>query len=99
MTWYTRFGSAHEYANPWSSPVSGSVFGCAVKPVGNGPPKSVRPTVSSSGESSYGIAPSVSERMRPAWPSTLVLLESYIGGVGPDGSGSPSAGATALVRT
>ena len=94
-----RYGSANQYENACSSPVTGSIFGCAVSPLGSGPPKSTRRNVSSSRDSSYGIAPSVSDKMRPACPSTLVLLESYIGGAGPDTGSAPIACAIASVRT
>ena len=52
MRWYVRYGSAHQYAKPCNSPVTGSILGCAVKPVGSGPPKSKRCRVSRSFESS-----------------------------------------------
>ena len=43
-----RNGSANQYENACSSPVTGSILGCAVRPLGSGPPKSVRRSVSSS---------------------------------------------------
>ena len=65
--------------------MTGQIFGWAVMAVVSFPPKSYRPTVSSSGVSSVGKELSTRASTRPAWPMMLVLALATVRSTVPSG--------------